>query len=56
MLYKNKMLYNTREIEGHYQDPVKKELKRIQDQKMLEQLFKERDERLKARANKMSSS
>ena len=55
-IYKNKMLYNTREIEGHYQDPVKKELKRIQDQKMLEQLFKERDERLKARANKMSSS
>ena len=55
-IYKNKTLYNTREIEGHYQDPIKKEQKRIQDQKMLEQLFKERDERLKARANKMSSS
>lgn len=49
---KNKIIYNTRHIEGHIQDPIKKEQKRIQDQKELEKLFRERDERLKARANK----
>ena len=39
-------------IEDHRKDPIKKEQKRIQDQKELEKLFRERDERLKARANK----
>lgn len=51
-IYKDKIIYNTRHIEGHIQDPIKKEQKRIQDQKELEKLFRERDERLKARANK----
>ncbi len=51
-IYKNNKLYNTRMIEGHRKDPIKKEQKRIQDQKELEKLFRERDERLKARANK----
>lgn len=51
-LYKNKKIYNTRLIEGHRIDPKKKEQKRIDDQKQLEQLFKERDERLKARAKR----
>ena len=50
-IFKNKKIFNTRIIEGHRIDPVKKEQKRIQDQKMLEQLMRERDERLKARAN-----
>lgn len=55
-IYKNNKLYNTRMIEGHKNDPIKREQKRIQDQKELEKLFKERDERLKARANKVSLS
>lgn len=50
-IYKNNKLYNTRIIEGHRKDPIKREQKRIQDQKELEKLFRERDERLKARAN-----
>ena len=50
-ILKNGILYNTRKIEGHMQDPAKKEQKKIQDQKILEQLLRERDERLKARAN-----
>lgn len=50
-LFKNGKLYNTRIIEGHRKDPVKKEQKRIQDQKILEQVLKERNERLKARKN-----
>lgn len=54
-IYKNNKVFNTRLIEGHIQDPNKKEQKRIQDQKELEKLFRERDERLKARANKVSS-
>lgn len=54
-IYKNNKIYNTRQIEGHRQDPIKKQQKRIQDQKILEQLLKERDERLKARANVASS-
>lgn len=49
---KDKKIYNTRLVEGQYQDPIKKEQKRIQDQKILEQLFRERDERLKARAKR----
>lgn len=52
---KNKTVYNTRLIEGHRIDPIKKEQKRIQDQKELERLFRERDERLKAKANEVSS-
>ena len=49
-IFKNNKIYGTRHIEGHRQDPVKKEQKRIDDQKMLEQVLRERDERLKARA------
>ena len=49
---KDKKVYNTRKIEGHRQDPIKREQKRIQDQKELEKLFRERDERLKARAKR----
>lgn len=51
-IYKNKKVYNTRLIKGHRQDPIKKEQKRINDQKELEKLFRERDERLKARARR----
>lgn len=54
-IYKNNKLYNTKQIEGHMFDPVKKQQKKIQDQKILEKLLRERDERLKARANKVSS-
>ena len=39
-------------LEVSMKDYIKKEQKRIQDQKELEKLFRERDERLKARANK----
>ena len=46
---KNKIVYNTRLVEEHRIDPIKKE------QKELERLFRERDERLKARANEVSS-
>lgn len=51
-IYKNKKVYNTRQVEGHRQEPIKREQKIIQDQKILEQLFKERDERLKASAKR----
>ena len=49
---KDKKIYDTQKIEGHRQDPIKREQKRIQDQKELEKLFRERDERLKARAKR----
>lgn len=49
------IFYKTKKIEGHRQDPVKREQMRIDNQKQLEQVLKERDERLKARANKVSS-
>ena len=49
---KDKKVYNTRKVEGHRIDPIKREQKRIQDQKELEKLFRERDERLKARAKR----
>ena len=49
------IFYETKKIEGHRQDPVKREQIRIDNQKQLEQVLKERDERLKARANKVSS-
>lgn len=55
-IFKNGKIYNTRKIEGHWIDPVKREQKRIQDQKDLEKVLRERDERLKARANEVSSS
>lgn len=48
--------YDTRIIEGHRMDPVKREQLKIQNQKELEQVLKERDERLKARASKASLS
>ena len=51
-IFKNNKIYGTRHIEGHRQDPVKREQKRIDDQKMLEQVLKERDKRLKARAKR----
>ena len=47
--------YDTIKIEGHRQDPNKKVQMRIDNQKQLEQVLRERDERLKARANKVSS-
>ena len=49
------IFYNTKKIEGHRKDPLKKEQMRIDNQKQLEQVLRERDERLKARANKVSS-
>ena len=47
--------YETKQIEGHRQDQIKRERMRIDNQKQLEQVLRERDERLKARANKVSS-
>ena len=47
--------YETKQIEGHRQDQIKREQMRIDNQKQLEQVLRERDERLKARANKVSS-
>ena len=38
--------YNTIQIEGHRQDPIKREQLRIDNQKQLEQVLKERDERV----------
>lgn len=52
--YYNKF-YETKQIEGHRQNPVKREQMRIDNQKQLEQVLRERDERSKARANKVSS-
>ncbi len=49
-IFKNNKIYNTRKIEGHRVDMKKKEQKIIEDQKQLEILLRERDERLKARA------
>ena len=45
------IFYETKQIEGHMQDPAKKEQLRIDNQKQLEQVLRERDERLKARAS-----
>lgn len=42
--------YETKQIEGHRYDPIKREQMRIDNQKQLEQVLRERDERLKARA------
>lgn len=52
--YRNK-IYKTKKIEGHFQDPEKKRQALINNQKELEQILLERDERQKARANKVSS-
>lgn len=52
--YRNKF-YNTILVPGHKIDPEKRKQIRVENQKILEQVLKERDERLKARANKMSS-
>ena len=49
------IFYETKQIEGHRQDPIKREQMRIDNQKQLEQVLRERDERLKARASKASS-
>jgi len=50
------IFYETKQVEGHRQDPEKREQMRIDNQKQLEQVLRERDERLKARANNVSSS
>ena len=44
------IFYDTKQIEGHRQDPEKRKQMRIDNQKQLEQILRERDERLKARA------
>ena len=49
-IFKNNKIYNTRKVDGHRVDMKKKEQKIIDDQKQLEVLLRERDERLKARA------
>ncbi|MGN1330772.1 MAG: hypothetical protein ACI4VN_05515, partial [Clostridia bacterium] len=46
------IFYETKQIEGHRQDPIKREQMRIDNQKQLEQVLRERDERLKARAKR----
>ena len=51
-IFKNNKIYNTRKIEGHRVDVEKKKQKIIEDQKQLEILLRERDERLKARAKR----
>ena len=51
-IFKNNKLYNTRIIEGQRINMEKKKLKEIEEQKTLERLFRERDERLKARAKR----
>lgn len=49
------IFYDAKQIEDHRQDPVKREQMKIDNQKQLEQVLRERDERLKARTNKVSS-
>ena len=51
-IFKNNKIYKTRKVEGHRIDMEKKKQKRIDDQKQLEILIRERDERLKARAKR----
>lgn len=51
-VFKNNNLYNTRIIEGQRINMEKKKLKEIEEQKKLERLFREKDERLKARAKR----
>ena len=47
--------YNTQIIEDRISISEKRKITKIENQKILEQVLKERDERLKARANKVSS-
>ena len=49
-IFKNNKIYNTRKVKGHRVDMEKKVQKIIEEQKQLEVLLRERDERLKARA------
>lgn len=49
------IFYETKQIEGHRQDSIKREQMKIDNQKQLEQVLRERDERLKARESKVSS-
>lgn len=49
------VFYETKQTEGHRKDPIKREQMKIDNQKQLEQVLKQRDERLKARANEVSS-
>lgn len=49
------IFYETNKLKEHFQDPEKKKQLKIMNQKQLEQVLKERDERLKARASKASS-
>ena len=49
------IFYDTKQIEGHRQDQAKREQMKIDNQKQLEQVLREGDERLKAKANKVSS-
>ena len=48
-IFKNNKIYGTRCIEGHIKDPIKRKQKIIEEQKQLEQVLRERDERIKAR-------
>ena len=52
--YRNKF-YDTKLVPGHRIDPEKRKQIKIENQKILEQVLRERDERLKARANKVGS-
>ena len=49
------IFYDTKQIEGHRRASEKRKQVRIDNQKQLEQVLRERNERLKARANKVSS-
>jgi hypothetical protein len=51
-IFKNNKIYSTRKIEGQRINMEKKKAKEIEEQKTLERLFRERDERLKARAKR----
>ena len=51
-IFKNNKIYNTRYINRQRKDPIKREQKLIDNQKMLNQLLKERDAKLKARAKR----
>lgn len=51
-IFKGGIIFNTRKIEGHFRDPIKREQKRIQNQKDLERVLRERDERLKQERTK----
>lgn len=55
-IFKNNKIYNAKKVPGQRIDISKKEKKRIDEQKQLEILLKEKNERLKARTNKVSSS